>query len=67
MNQKYKSSFREYYNSFCKTRLKKSLDLTKIDYSNKKCPILGTSINFVFLDEYATIEPITWENLIEYR
>ena len=67
MNQKYKSSFREYYNSFCKARLKKSLDLTKTYYSNNKYPILGTSINFVCLDEYATIEPIIWENLIESR
>ena len=67
MNQKYKSSFREYYNTFCKTRLKQSLDLTKIDYSNKNYPILGTSIKLVFLDEYATIEPIIWENLIEPR
>ena len=29
--------------------------------------ILGKSINLVFFDEYASIEPVLWENLIDPR
>ena len=62
-----KSSFREFYNFWCNSKLNESLDLTKISYSNNTDVILGKSINLVFFDEYASIETVLWENLIEPR
>ena len=62
-----KSSFRKYYNFWCNSKLIQSLDLTKISYSNNTDVILGKSINLVFFDEYASIEPVVWESLIEPR
>ena len=62
-----KSSFRKYYNFWCNSKLIQSLDLTKISYSNNTDVILGKSINLVFFDEYASIEPVVWENMIEPR
>ena len=66
-----KSSFRKYYNFWCNSKLIQSLDLTKISSSisssNNTDVILGKSIKLVFFDEYASIEPVVWENLIEPR